>query len=105
MIGAVRTIEADVIETEDESTDGSRQCQAYVSVPDMPWEELRRWQDFAERCPNQAETLIWYSCPNGHDYPEEVCAGHTYSPDPQWCGSCANSGRSVPITITVMGRI
>ena len=76
MIGAVRTIEADVIQTEDEGTDGPRLCQ-----------------------------VIMVTYPSALPYPEEVCTGHIEQPGRQWCGDCANDGRSVPITITVMGRI
>jgi hypothetical protein len=89
-----------------EAVPGSRQCQVYSTDHCVrTQEELRRVREFAERCPNQAEALIWLSCANGHEYPEEVCAGHTDPPGNQWCGYCAADGLSVFITLTVIGWI
>jgi hypothetical protein len=84
---------------------GSRRCQVFWNAQGFPWEEFRRWQDFIERCPNQAEALIWYQCPNGCQYPEEVCRWHTEPPGKQWCGSCMARGVAAQVTITIIGRI
>lgn len=90
------------VEPEAGETPGSGQCQVFTA-DDVP--ESCRWQDFVKRCPNRAEALIWYSCPNGHQYPEEVCSGHVDPPGDQWCGLCASEGLAVSVTIALIGWI
>jgi hypothetical protein len=85
---------------------GSGQCQVFTTDREpQTQEEIRRWEDSTERCPNRAEALIWYSCPEGHEYPEEVCSGHVDPPGRQWCGLCASDGLFVIITVTLIGWI
>jgi hypothetical protein len=85
---------------------GSRQCQVHsTNHPLRTPEEMRRNREFTERCPNQAEAFIWISCPNGHEHPEEVCAGHLDAPGAQWCGHCAAEGLAVVVAITFAGWI
>jgi hypothetical protein len=86
-------------------TPGSGQCQSRQADQGVPLEEFRRWKDFAERCPNPAEALVWLWCPNGHQWPEEVCSWHLDPPGPSCCGHCANEGLAVITTMTVIGRI
>lgn len=94
-----------VVAQEEAAAPGSRQCQVLMACEDIPPGQLRRLRDFAERCPNQAEALIWCSCPNGHQCPEEVCSGHLDPPGNQWRGPCASEGLLVPVTMTVIGWI
>jgi hypothetical protein len=93
------------IELGDATASEARQCQVFSSCPPVPREEFRRFQEFSERCPNQTEALIWFSCPNGCQYPEEVCAGHIDPPGDNICGYCAQEGLSSLVTVTVIGRI
>lgn len=94
-----------VVAQEEAAAPGSRQCQVLMACEDIPPGQLRRLRDFAERCPNQAEAMIWFSCPNGHEYPEEVCPGHLDPPGAQLCGYCAAVGLTVTVTVTFIGWI
>lgn len=84
---------------------GPGQCQVRTTSLKLAPTQIRQLLDFTERCPNQAEALIWYSCPNGHEYPEEVCSGHIDPPGFQWCGHCAADGLAVGITLSFIGWI
>ena len=90
---------------ETEAGAGSRQCQAFQAPQVVPPEEFRRYQEFSERCPSQAEALVWCSCQNDCQYPEEVCAGHVDPPGENLCGYCAQEGLFSLVTVTVIGRI
>jgi hypothetical protein len=89
-----------VIETETGmGAPDSRQCQVYTSTPGDPLLRL----EVAERCPNQAEALLWFTCQNGHESTEEVCRGHVRPFERQWCAACVKNGNQVPAVITFVG--
>lgn len=77
---------------------GWRQCQVHTSEFIPPKGDV-------ERCPNQAEALIWVACPSRHEYTEEVCRGHIRVDGNQWCGACAREGEQALVAIAFIGWI
>jgi hypothetical protein len=78
---------------------GWRQCQVHVSGPGDPLLML----EVAERCPNRAEALLWFTCQGGHESTEEVCRGHVNPPESQWCADCVRAGNPGVAVITLIG--
>ena len=93
-----RAVEVETWEEQGEAgrRPGDGQCQTRVSGLALRTpEELRGYPEFADRCPNEAQALIWNYCENGHQCDEEVCAGHVSPAGVSICARCAADGLAV----------
>jgi hypothetical protein len=93
-----------LIEPEITDAPGSRPCQVNVSVSEVPILSAGQAQAVMQPCPNKAEALIWFGCPNGHEFTEEVCRAHIAPPEEEnHCGLCMTAGELVGITVVFVG--
>jgi hypothetical protein len=85
-------------ETED------HRCQVFTAPQMLEGpEQLRRSREFTERCPNQAQARVGGTCERGHQFTEDVCAGHISGKAPQWCAACTGDGLKADVTLVFLG--